>query len=319
MPGKGRFAVPWSAISAIMASSVVQPQAAAAGAVLEAVRPDLVHRENQVRDAVGCRAAVAATSATRWRRSGSFVDGEGQLRGGRPELGRGRRRVLDERLGGAGGTSPLATRPAAVASRGWVASMRARSRPSARYGHRTVIEPHDRDVERDVEPGPVVLAAAGQALKVLADDGGPGRSPSTWWLSRAYRVATVNGGTRWTTAGSGNSTLGSVAQGPPDSARWSSSSTAMTGEPARARAECAVPAVPRARPARSTGPPRGAHPPGRWLCSRHPATHVTGRARAEIAICSAPSRCGAAPHDSALRSRRFGWSSVARSSAGTEG
>ena len=128
---------------------------------------------------------------------------------------------------------PLATRPVAVASRGWVASTRARSRSSARYGHRTVIG----------SPTTATLSAMSSRAQWFSPQ--PGR-PSRCWpttvarpvavatrrLSRAQRVATVNGGTRWTTAGSGNSTCSAASPSARrTSARMASSSTATTGEP----------------------------------------------------------------------------------------
>ena len=42
----------------------------------------------------------------------------------------------------------------------------------AEHGDR---QPDHGDVERDVQPGPVVVAATGQALDVLSDDGGTAR------------------------------------------------------------------------------------------------------------------------------------------------
>ena len=115
------------------------------------------------------------TSATRCRRSPSSSAPKGQLRRERPELGRGRRRVLDERLDGRAVASPR-DHPGGRHEPGM-----GRLHPSE---HRVVVpvraqhrdrQPDDGDVQRDVQPGPVVLAATGQTLDVLTDDGGPTR------------------------------------------------------------------------------------------------------------------------------------------------
>ena len=131
-------------------------------------------RSRPARGPRSARRAVApraATSATRWRRSPRSSAAKVSSAAAGPELGRGRRRVLDEGVGGrtvgAARHQPGRRHQPGV-GRLHPRQFRVVGPVRAEHGDR---QPDDGDVEREVQPGPVLPVRSREARDVLADDG----------------------------------------------------------------------------------------------------------------------------------------------------